>query len=72
MKIQWVDTARQCTLAARLVEHDDPVDTRCITEEDMIEVANWCNENNCGKRISFDMVKFKNKKEMAMFLLRWS
>ena len=41
-------------------------------EEDMDPIQQWCQESNCGKRISFDMFQFKNDKQITMFLLRWS
>lgn len=43
-----------------------------LTEEDMVAIQEWCVEHNCGKRTSFDTFKFKNKKQITMFLLRWS
>ena len=43
-----------------------------ITEEDMEEVAEWCQENSCGRRISFDTFRFKRPEDITMFLLRWS
>ena len=36
------------------------------------EVSDWCRQNKCGRRMSYDMWKFKNESEMTMFLLRWS
>ena len=35
-------------------------------------IGQWCNENRCGKRISYDTFKFRNEKDMQAFLLRWS
>lgn len=52
--------------------HPDTPLVEFITEEDMIEIANWCYENNCGKRTSFDTFQFKNKRQVTMFLLRWA
>ncbi len=74
MKINWVSTSRRCCLAAReMIEDDDQsVPWRFVTEENMVEVANWCHQNNCGRRISYDMIQFKNKKEMTALLLRGS
>jgi hypothetical protein len=42
-----------------------------LSEEDMDPIQEWCKQTNCGVRTSFDMFKFKNKKEITMFLLRW-
>ena len=44
----------------------------CPSESDMVEIAEWCNQNQCGRRISYDPFQFKHKKQMSAFLLRWS
>jgi hypothetical protein len=36
------------------------------------EVAAWCVENNCGRRMSYDQFKFQNEQELTFFMLRWS
>ena len=41
-------------------------------EEDMDPIQKWCQDSNCGKRISFDMFQFTSDKHVTMFLLRWS
>ena len=43
-----------------------------LNEYDLDPIQYWCKEHNCGTRMSFDMFKFRNKKEITMFLLRWS
>jgi hypothetical protein len=43
-----------------------------IHESDMDAVQAWCDETNCGKRMSFDTFRFKNAKHKTMFLLRWA
>jgi hypothetical protein len=43
-----------------------------LTDDFMDEVQEWTKQTNCGLRMSFDMFKFKNKKHMTMFLLRWA
>jgi len=68
-RIFWIKTARRSTLAAR-VEVGLQVGVG-INEQDMDPIQKWCEEHNCGRRISFDMIQFKNKKQMTMFLLRW-
>jgi len=35
------------------------------------QMVKWCTENDCGYRTSYDTFKFRNKKQMMMFLLRW-
>jgi hypothetical protein len=41
-------------------------------EEDMDPIQKWCQDSNCGNRISFDMFQFTSDKHVTMFLLRWS
>jgi hypothetical protein len=43
-----------------------------LRDSDMTAVQEWSDEFNCGKRMSFDVWKFKNRKSITMFLLRWS
>ena len=43
-----------------------------LRDTDMDPIQNWCVENRCGVRISFDMFEFRNEDELAFFLLRWS
>ena len=43
-----------------------------LRNTDMDPIQNWCVENRCGVRISFDMFEFRNEDELAFFLLRWS
>ncbi len=70
-KITWIPAAGRCTLAARL--ESEPYQWLVgISEHDIDPVQEWCEEHNCGKRISFDTFRFRNKKEITMFLLKWS
>lgn len=43
-----------------------------LREEHIDPIQEWCQNNNCGQRISFDMFRFKTSEEMTTFLLRWS
>jgi len=36
------------------------------------EVQSWCEQNSCGRRMSYDLVKFRTEEEITVFLLRWS
>lgn len=69
-EIFWVETARKNTLSARVRKTPEGWDLG-ISEQDIMPIVEWCHRNNCGVRISFDMIQFRNKKEMTMFLLRW-
>lgn len=43
-----------------------------LGEKELVEIQQWCEQNHCGRRTSFDMFKFRNQKEMTVFLLRWA
>ena len=45
---------------------------RGLNESDMNPVQEWSTECNCGVRMSFNVWKFKNEKQITMFLIRWS
>ena len=68
-KIVWVPAAGRNTLSARISNNSWLVG---IGEHDLMPVQEWCEEHNCGKRVSFDRFLFRNKKEITMFLLRWA
>ena len=76
MKINWQahDTKKLHLVATAPYEHEvnDPNYVTFLTEEDMKEVWEWCAINNCGTRTSFDTFKFRTKKQITLFLLRWS
>lgn len=38
----------------------------------MDPIQKWCEESGIGTRTSYDTFKFKNKKHLTIFLLRWS
>jgi hypothetical protein len=64
-KLTWIDSARRFVLVGRFVGVND-------ADQQLKQVQDWCQENNCGCRISYDMFRFKNKKEISFFLLRWN
>jgi hypothetical protein len=43
-----------------------------LNEPTMIEIDLWVVENKLGKRMAFNMWKFKNEKARNWFILRWS
>jgi len=61
----WQPTVKPFTLAANVSgsAHDD---------EAFDVIQQWCSENSCGTRISYNMFKFKSNGELNMFLLRWA
>lgn len=72
-KIYWV--RRENTKKIRVVAQTRPTAAVVLTglrDTDMDPIQNWCVENRCGVRISFDQFEFRNEDELAFFLLRWS
>lgn len=45
---------------------------RGLNESDMDPIQAWTDKCNCGTRMSFNVWKFKNEKQITMFLIRWS
>jgi len=43
-----------------------------LRDTDLDPVQNWCVENRCGVRVSFDQFEFRNQDELAFFLLKWT
>ena len=39
---------------------------------DIETIQEWCTENECGWRTSYDTFKFRNRDQLLMFILRWS
>jgi len=38
----------------------------------LADIKAWCVENDCGQFVDFYRIVFRDEKEMAWFLLRWS
>jgi hypothetical protein len=45
---------------------------RGLSEMDMDPIQEWSTECNCGTRMSFNVWKFENEKQITMFLIRWA
>ena len=45
---------------------------RGLNETDMNPIQAWTTECHCGTRTSFNVWKFKNEKQITMFLIRWA
>jgi hypothetical protein len=43
-----------------------------ITESQAQDIQDWCEQNQCGTRMSYDMWRFRNKQQLTLFLLRWA
>jgi len=71
LPIVWVTSARRCSLSARQKVMPRGREVPVVTEANMQLIQNWCNTNNCGKRVSFDTFQFPNNKLKTAFLLKW-
>jgi hypothetical protein len=69
-EIFWVESSRRFSLAARTRVMPRGLEVG-INEYDMDPIQKWCEDHNCGRRVSFDTFQFKNKKQITMFLLKW-
>ena len=38
----------------------------------IIDMHEWCQENECGWRTSYNTFKFRNKEQLLMFVMRWA
>lgn len=73
-KIYWIESSEKNSLAGRVrvvASGGDKEFTSGLNESDIDPIQKWCEDHNCGRRISFDTFQFKNKKQLTMFLLRW-
>jgi len=43
-----------------------------LSEDDLDPIQIWCELHRCGRRTSFNTFKFKNEKEVMMFMLKWA
>lgn len=69
LKIKW-DILSDRSIRANVRGNDQYFDM--LTDSDMEPIQAWCEEHNCGTRTSFDTFKFKSKKQLTMFILRWA
>lgn len=73
MKIVWRNHSRRRLTLQAVVEYEHGAVTPTgLKSEHLDSVQEWCIQNKCGLRMSFDMFKFRNKAEISMFLLKWS
>lgn len=71
-RIVWYeDPTKPLILRANVEYKHGAITPTGLREEDMDPVQEWCEKSKCGKRISFDMFKFKDRKEITAFLLVW-
>jgi len=75
--VYWITAERRHSLSARTrFESLDGLHSyqgaMYLSESDFVEIQRWCDENDCGRRTSYDTFQFRNQQEITAFLLRWS
>jgi hypothetical protein len=40
-------------------------------DQDIRQLAVWCQQTGCGKQVNWKHLSFKNPAELTMFLLKW-
>jgi hypothetical protein len=74
MKIVWEPWPKQKGhwLRVQCAYEHGAVTPTGLDELMLTPIQRWSEQNKCGRRMSFDLWQFKSKKEVTMFLLKWS
>jgi len=74
MKLVWESWPRPqgYWLRVQLAHEHGAVTPTGLREHMLMPAQEWCQEHNCGRRMSFDLWQFDTEEEMMTFLLRWS
>ena len=71
--LSWTRTREHpITLECQALYENGAVTMTGLREETFVEIANWCSEHNCGKRMAWNQFQFKSEKQVTMFLLKWA
>ena len=74
MKLPWHQITKRGNyhwLQCGMFADSKPMEFKMVTEADLDQVGAWCQDNNCGQRMSFDQFRFRTEAEVTAFLLRW-
>ena len=71
MKIIWQRLPGNWLMAKYQYPHG-AVTATGLRDTDMDPIQDWCVANKCGVRTAFDTFRFRNEKELTIFLLKWS
>jgi hypothetical protein len=73
MKIIWrrVESGPKIILVAMETHMFSSSTATGLRDTDMDPIQDWCVANRCGVRTSFDTFKFRNERELTIFLLKW-
>lgn len=69
--VWYEDPMKPLILRANLVYEHGAITPTGLKEEDLLPIQEWCEKSKCGVRTSFDMFRFKDRKEITAFLLVW-
>lgn len=69
--VWYEDPIKPLILRANLEYFHGAITPTGLREEDLLPVQEWCEKSKCGVRMSFDMFRFKDRKEITAFLLVW-
>jgi len=71
-RLVWVEHSHKPIVLRAAMQYDNgSVTPTGLRDNDLLPVQEWCLKTKCGVRISFDMFKFKSRKEVTAFLLVW-
>ena len=71
-KFKWIEYNHRPLILYANLEYENGAVTQTGLKSDMLDpVQQWCEETGCGRRVSFDMFKFRNDEEVTAFLLKW-
>ena len=68
----WPRPERGYWLRVEMLYEHGALTATGLREDMLIPIQKWSEENNCGRRMSFDLWQFRNEKEVTMFLLKWN
>ena len=72
MKLVWQRVNRPGHWLQAMMSYDHGAVTPTgLNESHMVPVQIWCEAQRCGRRMSFDLWRFRSEKELTAFLLKW-
>ena len=74
IKLTWQRWPKPIGIWLRVQAHhpNGAITPTGLREEHLIPVQKWCEQNDCGRRMSFDLWQFNDEQQVTAFLLRWS
>jgi len=66
----WSESGLNLKLIAEM-DWEDGTGVHAPDQHVVERIAEWCYNNRCGRRTSYDTFKFRSRKQITLFLLRW-